>query len=139
MNLTDPIVPGISAAGVSIHDPIQQILAAHPSEVADRFGTTEKYVFDGISLWARDGRVTQIGVRAPYTGKIAGKVGLGSTIGDVTAALGEVAEDTDDSLIVKGSAGWCFETEQWKRRGGLRDNRNAQVTEIFVFRPAATQ
>ena len=135
MNLTDPIVPGISAAGVSIHDPIQQILAANPSEVADKFGNTEKYVFEGVSLWARDGRVTQIGVRAPYSGKLAEKVGIGSTIGDVAAALGEVAEDAEDSLIVKGSAGWCFESEPWKRRGGVRDNRHARVTEIFVFRP----
>ncbi len=135
MNLTDPIVPGISAAGVSLHDPIQQILAAHPSPVVDRFGTTEKYVFDGVSLWARDGRISQIGVRAPYSGKVAEKIGVGSTIGEVVTALGEVAEDAEDSLIVRGSSGWCFETEPWKRRGGLRDNRNARVTEIFVFRP----
>lgn len=135
MNLTDPIVPGISAAGIAIHDAIQPILASNTPANVDRFGTTEKYIFEGVSLWVRDGRVTQIGVAAPYSGKILDKIGIGSTLGDVENALGRVSEDEQDSLVVQGSSGWSFDTEPWKRRTA-RDNRGARVTEIFVFRPA---
>jgi hypothetical protein len=136
MNLTDPIIPGISAAGVAIHDVIQPILSSNKPLAEDRFGNTDKYTFEGVTLWARDGRITQIGVAAPYSGKLNEKIGIGSTIGDVENALGKVSEDAEDSLVVRGSGGWSFDTEPWKRRNP-RDNRGAKVTEIFVFRPAA--
>ncbi|MEO8034539.1 MAG: hypothetical protein ABI837_08900, partial [Acidobacteriota bacterium] len=125
-----------SAAGIAIHDAIQPILANQTPANVDRFGTTEKYIFEGVALWVRDGRVTQIGVAAPYSGRILDKIGIGSTIGDVENALGRVSEDAEDSLVVQGSGGWSFDTEPWKRRNP-RDNRGARITEIFVFRPVA--
>jgi len=133
MNLTDPIIPGASAAGVRIGDAIQQILAGHPSSTVDRFAETEKYSFDGITLWVRNGRVKQIGVTSPYTGKVLEKVGIGSTIREVETMLGKITQDKHDSLIVSGHTGWCFETERWRSGQNVRQNPHAKLTEILVF------
>jgi hypothetical protein len=135
MNLDDVIVPGESAAGIRVGQRINQVLAMEGSVEAERFHGIEKYVFGAVTLWARDGLITQVGVRAPYTGKLASGIGIGSTIGEVESAVGRIGEDDEDNLVVPTSPGWCFETEVWRRGKSARDNRAAKITEIFVFSP----
>ena len=60
-----------------------------------------------------------------------------ATIEEIEAHFGRsVEEDEDDNLVVPGSPGWCFETEQWIEGRILGQNRKARVVEIYVF-PAA--
>jgi len=133
MNLTDPIIPGISAAGVNIEDSIKLVLMTSSAASVDNVKETEKYSFDGVTLWVRNGRVKQIGVASPYSGKLMEKIGIGSTLREVESALGKIVPDKDDSLIVSGSTGWCFETERWRNGPNVRQNPHAKLTEIFVF------
>ena len=135
MNLDDGIVPGESAAGIRVGQRINQVLAMEGSVEAERFHGVEKYVFGGVTLWAREGLITQVGVRAPYTGKLPQGIGIGSTIGEVESAIGRVGQDTSDNLVVLTSPGWCFETEVWLRGKSARENRSARITEICVFAP----
>jgi hypothetical protein len=135
MNLDDVIVPGESAGGIRVGQRINQVLAVEGSVEAERFHGVEKYVFGAVTVWVRDGLITQVGVRAPYTGKLAQGIGIGSTIGEVESAIGRIGQDGEDNLVVPTSPGWCFETEVWLRGKSPRDNRSARVTEIFVFAP----
>ena|ERR1700682_1216874 len=135
MNLDDVIVPGESAAGIRVGQRINQILATEGSVEAERFHGIEKYVFAGVTLWVREGLITQVGVRAPYGGKLPQGIGIGSTIGEVESAIGRIGEDNSDNLVVLTSPGWCFETEVWLRGKSPRENRSARITEIFVFAP----
>ncbi len=135
MNLDDVIVPGESAAGIRVGQRINQVLAMEGSVEAERFHGVEKYVFGAVTLWARDGLITQVGVRSPYSGKLASGIGIGSTLGEVETAVGRVGQDGEDNLVVPTSPGWCFETEVWLRGKSARDNRSARITEILVFAP----
>ncbi len=135
MNLDDVIVPGESAGGIRLGQRINQVLATEGSVEAERFHGIEKYVFAAVTLWVRDGLITQIGVRSPYSGKLAQGIGIGSTIGEVESAIGRIGQDASDNLVVLTSPGWCFETEVWLRGKSPRENRAARITEIYVFAP----
>jgi len=134
MNTSDPIVPGISAAGIRIGEPAP-VPDTEVHAPVERFNGIEKYVFEAVTVWASHGHVDQIGLRAPYSGRLAFGIGIGSTIGEVERAFGPVTEDDDDNLVVRGSAGWCFETEDWAGGRSLGANREARISEIFVFAP----
>jgi hypothetical protein len=47
----------------------------------------------------------------------------------------QIEEDAEDNLIVPGSAGWGFETEEWSRNHIDKVDRRAHITAIFVFKP----
>jgi len=100
MNLDDVIVPGESAGGIRLGQRINQVLAVEGSVEAERFHGIEKYVFAAVTLWVRDGLITQIGVRSPYSGKLAQGIGIGSTIGEVESAIGRIGQDASDNLVV---------------------------------------
>lgn len=135
MNLDDVIVPGESAGGIRLGQRINQVLAVEGSVDAERYHGIEKYVFAAVTLWVRDGLITQVGVRSPYSGKLAQGIGIGSTIGEVESAIGRIGQDASDNLVVLTSPGWCFETEVWLRGKSARENRAARITEIYVFAP----
>ena len=135
MNTTDPIIPGVSVAGVRIGDPIQEILSSSPPHSVEGLHGTRMYVFDAVTIWVSEHCVDQIGIRAPYTGKVSSEVGIGSTIADVQRVFGPVSEDDDDNLVVVGFPGWCFETERWLGGRTLESNAEARLSEIFVFAP----
>ncbi len=126
------IEPGQSAAGVRLGTSVRDILSRGEPLQVDKFRQTDKLIFPFVTLWVRDGRIQQVSVQAPYEGKIAGAIGIGSTIHDVEQALGPVVQDREDNLAVTGSPGWCFETVRWTA-GGSRSNRQAAIAEIFVF------
>jgi hypothetical protein len=134
LDLDAPIVPGLSAAGIRVGTLLEQVLAtAAPDEVVDLDGCI-RYTFGPVSIWAKGGRVDQIGVFAGYRGRLEGSVAIGSTIADVEGVFAAaVIEDDEDNLVVAGVPGWCFETETWTARGGPELNAQARVNAIFVF------
>jgi hypothetical protein len=136
-NLDAPIVPGKSAAGISIDDSIEAILLqVQPFTITD-LSQEKRYQFGSVSLWVNnEGKIKQIGLYPGYRGKIAELIGIGSTISEVIGSLGVVVEDEDDNLVVEGSPGWCFESSQWQLSPSGVPDTSATVTEIYIFRQA---
>jgi uncharacterized protein (TIGR02996 family) len=133
LNLEAPIIPGISAAGIRIGQPVETILAVlQPLEVVPLDGC-QRLRFGAVDLWVKQRLVDQIGIYKGYRGTIAGKIGIGSILQEVEAAFGSVLEDEEDNLVVAGMPGWCFETETWISGREPAQNPDAAVTGIFVF------
>jgi hypothetical protein len=136
-DLNAPIVPGESAAGVRVGQPMEDILTGASPDAVVEMRSCIKFEFGPVRLWAENGRVVQVGVYAGYRGSLRQGIGVGSTLGEVQSALGPIAEDEDDNLIVAGMPGWCFETEEWAAGRGPEQNPDARVREIYVFAAAS--
>ncbi|HET9914930.1 MAG TPA: hypothetical protein VFQ13_23780 [Anaerolineales bacterium] len=134
--LNAPIIPGKSAAGVSLGQSIKPILPANLPTSVEQLSKSEKFSFGSVELWVEDGRVIQIGVRAGYEGTLHSTIGIGSTIAEVQSAIGEVIEDDEDNLVVPNEDGWCFETEVWQNGEKVEDNLSSRISAILVY-PAA--
>jgi hypothetical protein len=133
LSLDAPIYPGNSAAGVaigqgvdSLPEPLQRV----------QLGDVVRLDYTCVSVWLKDGRVNQVGVRQGYIGTLRHCIGIGSSIGDVDRLIGPVHEDLEDNLVVLGSPGWCFETSRW-RGERLKDDHDSHITAIFVFEEVA--
>lgn len=77
--------------------------------------------------------MTQVGVRHPYEGKVLDAIGIGSTIAEAEAALGSVTEDEEDNLVIQSVPGLSFETARRPNGEDLQRNKDARITNIFVF------
>lgn len=137
IDLNAVIEPGKSAAGLSIGDPVVKLSQPdRPTRqtLGDGF---ELLDFGPVLVWAKGGVVFQIGVGEGYAGYISGTaIGVGSTIQQIINAIGQVAEDEEDNLILANLPGICFETEAWRgdpRRQTVEENLDAKLTAIFVF------
>ena len=135
-DLNAPIIPGESAAGVRVGQPIEDILARVSPDATVEIHSGTKFEFGPVHLWVEDGKVSQVGVYAGYRGSLSQGIGIGSTLGGIQSALGPVVEDEDDNLIVGGMPGWCFETEEWVAGRQPEQNPDARVSEIYVFAAA---
>jgi hypothetical protein len=137
LDLDAPIVPGVGAAELTLGDDVAKLLAARrPSAIGTLPGTGRiRYDFGPISIWEANGRIKQLRVSEGYRGKLDGVVGIGTTVAEVESHFGKaVEEDEEDSLIVQGVDGWCFETESWSSPSGTaRENPFARITELFVY------
>jgi hypothetical protein len=138
-DLSAPIIPGHSAAGVAMGVSAAPYIggATKPTTTTLLSPGHVRYGFGSVALWVRDGRVAQIGVSQGYSGLLQGGIGIGSMIADIHALLGSVGEDDDDNLVVVGIVGWCFETEEWLSGRRPKENPSVRVTEIYVFPVAA--
>jgi hypothetical protein len=132
-DLSAPIIPGKSAAGIKLGQPIDEITRSQqPTEIHSAEKVT-KYCFNQVDIWVEDGRVQQIGVKRGYQGSIQSIIGIGATISEVQLVLGTVIEDEEDNLIVPSLAGWCFDTDTWKNGNEISDNLDSRITNICVF------
>lgn len=133
-NLIEPIVPGRSAAGISIGNKIRDLLEQARPLQTEEHGGLLIHDFGAAKVWSENGFVTQIGLYQGYKGLVDQKIGIGSTIGEIEDHFGcKVAEDQEDNLVVTGSRGWCFESEEWVSDTTVEGNRQAHVCAIFVF------
>jgi hypothetical protein len=131
-DLSAPLEPGLSAAGIRLGAAIGDVTSAvRPLQVHER-GDWATYVYESLDVSARHGRVSQLCVKQSYTGKLVGAIGIGSTIADVERILGRVTEDEYDNLIVATVAGWCFETSEWVGPS-LKANRSARIVSMCVY------
>ncbi len=132
-DLNASIIPGKSAAGVRVGQPIKDILARQSPEAVVELHGCNKYQFGSVHLWVKDEKISQIGLYAGYQGRLREAISIGSTIAEVKNLLGKVEEDEDDNLVVAGMSGWCFETEEWLEGRQSIQNPNARISEIYVF------
>lgn len=135
-DLDAPIIPSESAAGLRIGHLIEDVLVHEKPNATVPLHGAIKYDFGPIHLWVANGTIFQIGVFAGYRGSLCSGIKIGSTIKDIQQAIGPVIEDEEDNLVVPGSPGWCFETEEWLEGHQPEQNPKARVSEIYVFRPA---
>ena len=127
------IIPGESAAGIRLGQPIQGILAHQSPDVIIEIHDLEKYEFGSVHLWVESGKITQIGVYQEYRGCLKEGIGIGSTVEEVQNLLGKIEEDEDDVLVVAGMSGFCFETEKWFEGRQPEQNPKAKISEVYVF------
>ena len=132
-DLNAPIIPGESAAGVRLGQPIKDILAYQSPDVVTEINDLEKYQFGSVHLWVNAGKISQIGLYAEYRGRLKESIGIGSTIEEVQNSLGKIEEDEDDNLVVAGISGFCFETEEWLDSHQPEKNPEAKISELYVF------
>lgn len=112
------------------------ILAEELPDAVVEIHSCIKFEFGAMNLWVEDGKVLQVGVYAGYRGSLVQGISIGSALREIQLALGPVAEDEDDNLIVEGMHGWCFETEEWVAGHQPVLNPDARVSEICVFAAA---
>jgi hypothetical protein len=133
-NLDAPILPGKSAAGVSIGDYIGDILRQAVPLAINDLPTGRRYQLGSVTLWVnKTGNIQQIGLYAGYTGKINQSIGIGSSIREITTLFGNVIEDEQDNLEVEGFPGWCFESSPWPSPQQVAPDLDASITQIFIF------
>jgi len=132
LDLTAPILPGHSAAGIRVGQSIEEVLLHAPVPVVETLSTLTVYRFGAVWVWAQDGRVNQVGVFGDYAGRLPSGVGLGTSLAEVQRCMGRVVRDWDDTLVVEGSDGWCFDTGAWNGFE-VEQNLEALLVEIFVY------
>jgi hypothetical protein len=136
IDIDAPIVPGKSAAGVSVGSLVSELVAAVRPRSTTKRSSGERHDLGAIRVWAKEGVITQIAVYSGYWGIPQPGIRIGSTIADVEDSFGSsVQEDEEDDLVVPDSPGWCFETEEWGTPQTVSNNRNARIVSIFVFSP----
>ncbi|GAA3920580.1 hypothetical protein [Hymenobacter algoricola] len=132
LDLNAPILPGHSAAGIRLGQPVAEVLRYAPAPVIETLSTVTVYRFGAVAVWARDGMVDQVGVFDGYTGSLPSGVCLGMPLVEVQRRMGPVVEEWDDTLMVEGSDGWCFDTGAWANGWEVEQNLEARLVEIFV-------
>ena len=135
IDLTAPIKPGTSAAGIALGERAAQL---PPPLRRMPLSGLERLDYSSVSVWVRQGSICQVGVRQGYNGKLPQGIGIGSSINDVERLIGKVQEDVEDNLIVVGCTGWCFETEEWCGHR-IEDNHGARITEIYIYKVATDE
>src|SRR5687767_11404410 len=129
IDLASPIIPGHSAGNILLGTEMESVLAANEIEfkLEPRTGCNV-YRSDHIDFFIdQSGKIDQIMVHGGYVGKIADRVGLGSTFDDVETHLGRVGEDWEDNMVVKEFPGFCFEYDP--------NGPPFRLTHICVFIP----
>lgn len=130
-----PIEPGASAAGIKLGDDIARFRGGAPRTTRPE---RRRFVdFPAVQLRADDrGRLTFIHVRAPYRGPIIDTaVAIGSTLRQAAEALGPIALDQEDNIVVRDVPGIGFETTRWEG-WNPDENLDATITAIWVSAPS---
>ena len=134
IDLDAPIVPGRSAAGVSVGCAVSELLSTVGAHSTTKLCGEERHDFGAVKIWAKEGVISQVGVYSGYRGILQPGVQVGSTISEVEKSFAcSVQENEEDNLVVPTSPGWCFETQEWKGSKTKTNNRNARIVSIFVF------
>jgi hypothetical protein len=134
LDLDAAVIPGESAAGIALGSDVRSVAAQLQPNATKELRASRLYDFGPVRIWSSGNLIDQIGVHDGYRGTLFQMIRVGSTISEVEQLLScEVQEDEFDNLIVPGSPGWCFETDQWTGHG-TKDNRGAHIKAIFVFR-----
>ncbi|HEX3271593.1 MAG TPA: hypothetical protein VHR15_13170 [Ktedonobacterales bacterium] len=118
LDLSAPIIPGVSAAGFYIgqfvepNGPMAVMFVSEPIHnpyVRSSDGVHYRYRSNLVDLWVTNSVIRQIGVHGMYRGKLLDQITLGMTIEDIERLIGPCIEDDEDNLAIAGVAGLCFE------------------------------
>ncbi len=133
LDLNAELVPNKTGAGVTLGQSIASVLdVTQPKSVEPRNGC-RVFKFDSIWLFEKEGVISQICVFAGYAGKIAGGVGIASTVAEVEAAIGPAVEDEGDCFDVPAMPGWCFGIEDIVVTGESANWASARIASICIY------
>lgn len=89
-----------------------------------------------VKYWINEeGKLDQIGVGEGFIGKLQDKIGIGSTLQDVQANMGEY-DDSDELFCtyrIKGIEGFCFELKDVESCEEEWDELTAPIEYMYVF------
>lgn len=133
MNLSAPIVPGTSAAGISIGDEILPIIREHKPDRIQQAMTGDIFHFDNLKLWSTPDRITvnQIAVFGVYAGATKEGLAINLPISEVVSRIGEIHIGEYDELCIDGYPGIGLET--------TGEGDSEVVSHIVVYRPNSEQ
>ncbi|HEY7093738.1 MAG TPA: hypothetical protein VH393_11190 [Ktedonobacterales bacterium] len=150
IDLSAPIIPGVSAAGFHIGQfierkgPLGTPFVRKP--IHDPFATSSeeaRYHSESVDLWVTNSVIRQIGVHGVYRGKLLGQIMLGMTMEDIERRIGPCMEDDKDKLAIAGVEGLYFDVA-WRpnhpaKELSLRlpELRFAPITWFFVCQSQA--
>lgn len=138
LDLGAVIYPNEGAAGLVLGATVDALRRLPQTRVEQHAGQLERLDHGPVVVWARNGLIEQVCVRAGYAGQVlATGVHVGDTLGKATSALGVLVEDAEDGLVAVGIPGLSFETEAWEGVPGHEtpgENLGVAITEIHVFR-----
>jgi hypothetical protein len=148
LDLTAPIVPGVSAAGYHVgqfiepNGPMAAMFVSEPirnPHVPSSDGVQYRYRSNSVDLWVTNSIIRQIGVHGVYRGKLLDQITLGMTIADIERRIGRCMEDDEDKLAIAGVEGMSFETA-WRpdhpvKEVDLRlpELRLSPITWVYIF------
>ena len=133
ISLDAPIIPGESAAGICIGQPISELLSQQSPVAIEELACITRYEFGPVWVWANDNIIDQIGVFQGYAGALSERIKVRDKMLEVKNIIGEIFEDMEDNLCVLDSPGWCFETSHWDNGDDPDKNLGASIVGIFVF------
>lgn len=145
MDIEAPIIPGQNAAGIQPGSPVEEIVARQEidfqiEEINDPLAIRAVplicYRSAMVDLWIEEGIIIQIMVHGAYRGKLKNVIGLGSTLADIEAHIGDWQEDEEDNFVIPGLPGLCFEVAGYFPNLEDPALRSAPIDRICVFKPS---
>lgn len=112
MNLFAPIIPGISAAGISIGDKILPIIQkCNPNRIQQTI-SGDIFHFDNLKLWSTPDRMAiyQIAVFGAYTGGTKEGLAINTPVSEITEQIGALRIGEYDELCIDSYPGIGLET-----------------------------
>jgi len=129
MNLTDPIIPGSSAGGITLDDSAKDLIQEQKPDIITTRSLWDRFQFKGITVWAEPGSATiyQIAVSSPYVGKVENGLRIGISLFQVEQSIGNIEIGEYDQILIPGCKGLGIELSD--------DTDDPRVTHIIVFDP----
>ena len=136
LDLTAPILPGIGAAGLRLGEALDRSVAAGAFAVERIARDGVRYSFESVRVSTRYGLTTEIDVAAGYRGTLDGRIGIGSTVGEVNARYGTPAAGEHGSgTRLSRTPGWSFEVTRSTAGEPPTTEGELRVSLIIVFVP----
>ncbi len=125
------IIPAVGISNIKLNSTKEELLKVLKRDFKERFREEDSIIeIENAKFWiASDGKVDQIGVGGDFKGKYRDVIGLGSTLTDVKALVGNYV-NVYDTYEMEMDKGICFELEDiddW-------DELTAPIEFIYVFR-----
>jgi|GEM_PF-3540097 hypothetical protein len=134
LDLSAPIIPGVSAAGYTLGSSLNELTALQTFELKTYLKTCREYHSENVILFLENSTLKQICVRGNYKGTLSSNLGIGDCVKDFEKLYGPVHEGPEDELIFQNLKGLCFEVNgnfDWKN--WLVTIKDQSITDIYVF------
>lgn len=124
------IYPGKGISNVHLGMTYRQICAMFPNEnLIDQTYATKVVKLDNAKLWFdKEDILYQITVFGSFLGKMAGTIGIGSTLKDIKRNGGQYSDEFG-VYILKEHKGICFELEDADE--GIEEERKIEYISVY--------
>ena len=133
MDLSAPIVPGESAAGITIGDEVLPIIRSHSPKRIQQTDTGDVFHFNDVIIWSSSDRksVFQIAVFGKYSGTTEEGLKIHMPTSEVADRIGPLYTGEYDEICIKGYAGLGVEV--------TGESDSEVISHIIVCKPSSEQ